>query len=64
MIRFFRMDISVIEHDPIAEQIQKDLDSEHDRQERSQRKVWYPAGVMAPRRLSECIAQRSDMIVE
>ena len=64
MIRFFRMDISIIEHDPRAEQIQKDLDSEHDRQERSQRKVWYPEGVIAPRKLSESVAHSAGMIVE
>jgi len=64
MIRFFRMDISIIEHDPRAEQIQKDLDAEHYRQERSKRKVWYPEGVIAPRKLSESVAHSAGMIVE
>jgi len=53
MFNLFKQDRNVIERDPRAEAIQKDLDAEHDRQARLERKVWSPAGTFAPRRLSE-----------
>jgi hypothetical protein len=53
MFNLFKQDRNVIEYDPRAEAIQKDLDAEHDRQARSERKVWSPQGTFAPRRLSE-----------
>ena len=51
--RLFNTDLNLIEPDPRAEAIQRDLDAEHDRQARSQRQVWSPPGTHAPRRLSE-----------
>jgi hypothetical protein len=54
MFNLFKTDKAVIEYDPRAEAIQKDLDAEHDRQARSEKKkVWSPVGTFAPRRLSE-----------
>lgn len=50
----FWPDISVIEdHDPHALKIQADLDAEHGRHQRSTRKIYYPPGTLAPRRLTE-----------
>ena len=50
----FQRDISTIDqHDVLARQIQADLDAEHYRRSRSQRKVYYPPGTVAPRRLAE-----------
>ena len=53
MFNLFKQDRNTIEYDPRAEAIQRDLDAEHDRQARSERKVWSPQGTFAPRRLSE-----------
>ena len=53
MFNIFGTDRNLIESDPRAEAIQRELDAEHDRQARSERKVYAPVGTFAPRRLSE-----------
>lgn len=51
----FGTDMNLIDdHDPVAAEIQRELDAEHNRQARSERQVYHPPGTLAPRKLSEC----------
>lgn len=36
-----------------ASEMQRELDAEHDRNARSEKKVYYPEGTIAPRRLKD-----------